>query len=43
MIAHLEFSHIVTDAFHNSSTVRHRDTTIGYTIGRAHNSIVMEV
>ena len=25
------------------STVRHGDTAIGYTIGRAHNSIIMEV
>ena len=43
MIAYLEFSHTATDAFYKPSTVRHEDTTIGHTIGRAHNSIVMEV
>ena len=43
MIACLEFRHTITDAFHKPSTVRHGDTAIGYTIGRAHNSIVMEV
>ena len=43
MIAYLEFSHTVTDAFYEPSTVRHGDTAIGHTIGRAHNSIVMEV
>ena len=43
MIAYLEFSHTVTDAFYKPSTVRHEDTTIGHTIGRAHDSIVMEV
>ena len=43
MIAYLEFSHTVTDAFHKPSTVRHGDTAIGHTIGRADNSIVMEV
>jgi hypothetical protein len=43
VIAYLEFSHAVTDAFHKSSTVRHGDTAIRHTIGRAHDSIVMEV
>ena len=43
MIACLEFSHTITDAFHKPSTVRHGDTAIGYTIGRAHNSVVMEI
>ena len=43
MVACLEFSHTVTDAFHKPSTVRHGDTAIGHTIGRAYNSIVMEV
>ena len=43
MIACLEFRHTITDAFHKPSTVRHGDTAIGYTIGRAHNSVVMEV
>ena len=43
MIAYLEFSHTVTNAFHKPSTVRHGDTAIGHTIGHADNSIVMEV
>jgi hypothetical protein len=43
VIAYLEFSHTVTDAFDKPSTVRHWDTAIGHAIGRAHHSIVMEV
>ena len=43
MVAYLEFSDTVSDAFHKPGTVRHRDTAIRHTIGRAHNSQIMEV